>query len=306
MKLVFFGHGTRGALCLDALLRADFDVAAIVGQPGINDELSNASPLRQCARDHDIAWICPATLKHTITLRTLARFDADLFILAGYTKILPPSALALARRGCINLHGGRLPQYRGGSPINWQIINGELRGACTILYADEGIDTGPVIASEEFLIGPDETAGDITDKTLRIFPPLLVRVLRELEADTAVATPQDLTAGSYYVKRYPEDGAIDWSRLDDQQVHNLVRGLTGPGLPGAFCRFGRRKVAIRSSRRLAETVLGPAGRIGPTRGDGVVVICRNRGLLVESVEIDGEILPARAVLKRREKRQCTK
>ena len=140
--------------------------------------------------------------------------------------------------GTINLHGGKLPEYRGAAPINWQIINGETSGGCSIIYVDEGIDTGDIIAQEIYPIEAHDTHASILEKTLEIFPRLLIQVLEQIENGTVKAQKQDPHAGSYYIRRYPSDSEINWDRLTDIQVHNLVRGMFGP-YPGGIFFSGR-------------------------------------------------------------------
>ena len=164
--------------------------------------------------------------------------------MSGYTQILKKPVLEWPTIGVINLHGGKLPEYRGGSPINWQIINGESEGGVAVHFVDEGIDTGAILASETFPIGENETAGEIYDKTIKIFPDLMIRVIRELEIGIHQVQKQKLSDGTYYCKRLPRDGRIDWSSMSARQVHDLVRALNGPSYPGAFTYLKKKKLIV--------------------------------------------------------------
>lgn len=287
MNIIYFGNGIRGVRCLSVLCEAGFESKAVVVHHSASAEPSPTSVRYEAIR-RKLQVMDPKNVNSENFLRDLRRLDSDLFVLVGYTQILKKGILSLPAKGCINLHGGQMPHYRGGSPVNWQIINGETMGGCAVLYVDEGIDTGPILAQELYDIGPDETADEVVQKTLEIFPRLLLKVMRNLEKGEVQAVPQNPNEGKYYCKRYPQDGQIFWSSMTEQEVHNLVRGLSGPGLPGAYTFFGHQKVVIWKTERLRDQILGPAGRIALKRQNGVVVICRDRGILVKSIKVAAE------------------
>jgi methionyl-tRNA formyltransferase len=280
MKIVYFSKGTRGSRCLAHVLDAGYQVAAVVatGQESDLDALAERGrfPILISEKPNSRRFV-----------EELQGFQPDLFVLCGYNRILKSRILSVPPLGTINLHGGKLPDYRGAAPINWQIINGETSGGCSILYVDEGIDTGGIIAEETYRIEADDTHASVLEKTLAIFPPLLVEVLRKIEDGTVTATAQDPLAGRYYTRRYPRDSLIRWPLLDDVQVHNLVRAMHGP-YPAAYSFRGGSKVEIDRTRLLQETIKGTPGRIPLKRGKQVVVLARNRGLLIEKITVDGQ------------------
>ncbi len=295
-RILYFGNGARGVKCLEAVHEAGLDIIGVVVHGGMKDS-SDPHSLAACARSLGLPLHDPKGVNSSEFVKVVRELKPDLKVLSGYTQILRKEILSVPPRGTINLHGGRLPDYRGASPIHWQIINGEESGGCAILYVDEGIDSGDILAQREYEIGPEATAGEIIARTLEIFPALLVDVLKDLAAGRARGVKQDREAGSYYCKRYPWDGEIDWKQMTDVQVHNLVRALHGPALPGAFTFLGKEKVVVLRSRLLEETVCGSPGRIALKRADGVVVLCANRGLLVQELEVNREAVPAGQQLK---------
>ena len=227
----------------------------------------------------------------------IARLKPDLMILAGYNQILRRPLLDIPPMGTINLHGGKLPEYRGVAPINWQIINGETTGGCCILFTDEGIDTGDVICQRYYDITETDTAATILEKTLDIFPRMLLECLHTMEDGKLQAEPQDRAAARYYTRRYPRDGKIDWYRSTDTQVYNLVRALVPP-YPGAFTVLHGRKVHISGAELYAETIRGVPGRIVFRRPEGVLVTTRDRAILITRVHgEDLEEIPARTFFR---------
>ncbi len=230
------------------------------------------------------------------TLERVRAFDADLFVLAGYTRILPPALIEMPRRGVVNLHGGRIPDYRGCAPIPWQILRGETTLGLTVLYADAGIDTGDVLAEETYELAPEEGATEAVARTLERFPVMLVNVLRGLEAGTLQGRPQDLSAGAYYTRRHPEDGAIDCCLQTAEEIFHLIRALRSP-YPGAFAWRGNEQIVLQRARLLEETVIGVPGHVPLKRPDGVVLCARDRGLLVTEVREGESLVPARDRLR---------
>lgn len=278
LRSVFFGKGARALACLRAM-------AAGPGAPILVVTLPGDQSLAALAGELGLPVLAPPRVNDPAFLAELAALAPELFILAGYTQIVRRDFLAIPRRGTINLHGGRLPYYRGGSPINWQIINGETVGGCAIILVDEGVDTGPILAQALYEIGPQDDAGQAAQKTLEIFPPLLLEVLGRIEAGQERPQPQDPLAGTHYCKRYPQDGEIVWHRMTAAQAHNLVRALNGPGLPGAFTFLEGSRLAVHRTRRLPGAYAGPPGRVAHKLPEGSVVMCRDTGLLLREVSL---------------------
>lgn len=288
MRIAYFCGGARGLACLRQLLRDGHTIAGVVASSG-DPELE-----RQC-REHGLTLLVERQPNSEPFAARLAALGADLFVCSGYNRILKPLIFGIPPRGTLNLHGGRLPDYRGAAPINWQIINGESEGGCCVLFMDAGIDTGPIARQERYPIAPDDTHQSLLERTLDIFPRLLADVLRDMERGVLQAVPQDPGAGCHYSRRYPEDSRIDWAALSDREVHNLVRGMFGP-YPHAFTERDGERIEIERTSLLADSVKGVPGRAALKRPEGVVVLCRNRGLLVEEVRHRGRRLPAREVM----------
>ena len=174
MKIIYFSKGIRGIRCLEHILKVGYQVLAVVG-------VIQENGLDLLSRTYSFPILYFDQLNTKLTVNELETFEADIFILSGYNKILKKMIIDIPPLGTINLHGGKLPEYRGAAPINWQIINGEETGGCSIIYVDEGIDTGDIIAQEIYPITPQDTHNSVLEKTLTIFPPLLEKVLKQIE-----------------------------------------------------------------------------------------------------------------------------
>jgi methionyl-tRNA formyltransferase len=280
MKIIYFSKGIRGTRCLEHLLRTGYTVAAVVAVVREDDLLS-------LSEKYAFPILYPEKINTEDMVQELSSFEADLFVLCGYNKILKSIIIDIPPLGTINLHGGKLPEYRGAAPINWQIINGETSGGCSIIYVDEGIDTGDIIAQEIYPINPDDTHASVLEKTLTIFPSLLERVLNQIEDGTVSAVPQDLNRGGYYRRRYPRDSQIDWVNMTDIQVHNLVRGMHGP-YPAAYSFLDDLKVEFDQTRILDENLTGRPGVVKLDPDLGFIVFAKNRGLAIEQITVAGK------------------
>jgi len=186
----------------------------------------------ELARSKGIETVFSEELKTAELEARLATLSPDFIFSFYYRRMLPPGLLATARRGAFNLHGSLLPKYRGRAPVNWAVLKGETETGATLHEMVAKPDAGRIVDQEPVLIGPDETAGEVMAKVAAAAERVLKRSIGKLVAGTAQLKPQDLTRGSYFGGRRPEDGRIDWSR-SALEIHNLVRAVAPP-YPGAF------------------------------------------------------------------------
>lgn len=293
--ILYLGNGVRGLHCLRALLGANERVAGVIGHAG-----SESSELADLAARAGLPYRAPASANDPATLAFVRTLGCRLAVMSGYAKIVRKAFLGCFDGGVINLHGGPLPGYRGGSPLNWQILRGEREIGLSVLITEEGVDSGPVLASDRFALGPDETIDEVVAKTLPRFERMLLEVLAAWRTGALRPEPQEVANACYFAKRLPEDGWIDWWALSAQHVHDLVRALSG-SYPGAFTVHGGRKLVIETTRRLDDTIVAPPGRVLGRRADGALVACADRALLVLAARDDlGRVVPARNLLPPRD------
>jgi len=163
---------------------------------------------------------------------SLHRLEPSLGVICSYNRILWPALLKVFPCGVVNLHNGRLPEYRGANVLQWAIINGEPATAATLHYVDEGIDTGPVIDAVEVAITEADTALTLRERLVITDIALLERWLPQLLGGPAAAVPQEAARARTWPRRRPQDGAIDWNQTD-RQIRDLTRALVPPW-PGAW------------------------------------------------------------------------
>jgi methionyl-tRNA formyltransferase len=163
---------------------------------------------------------------------TLDIGNPDLVFSFYYRSMLPMPLLKRARLGAYNMHGSLLPKFRGRAPLNWAILKGETETGVTLHEMVEKPDAGRIVDQQAVPIGPDENAVAVFHKITDAAEQGLRRSIKDLVAGKAKLRPNDLSKGSYYGRRRPEDGRIDWSK-SALEIHNLVRAVAPP-FPGAF------------------------------------------------------------------------
>jgi len=227
---VVFAYHDVGVRCLRVLLEADVRVALVVTHRDDPAERIFFGSVAELARSRGLQVLeDPAPAEIVSRLR---KITPDFIFSFYYRRMLPPEVLAAARRGAFNMHGSLLPKYRGRAPVNWAVLMGESETGATLHEMVAKPDAGRIVDQEAVPIGPDETAAEVFAKVTAAAEVVLQRSLPPLLAGTAKLRPNDLSRGSYFGGRRPEDGRIDWSR-SALEIHNLVRAVAPP-YPGAF------------------------------------------------------------------------
>lgn len=204
--------------------------------------------------------------------REVAKIRPDLIFSFYYRSMLPMSVLRHARLGAFNMHGSLLPKFRGRAPLNWAILKGETETGATLHEMVEKPDAGRIVDQQAVPIGPDETALEVFRKITDAAERVLRRSIQNLVLGKAKLRPQNLSAGSYYGRRRPEDGRIDWSK-SAREIHNLVRAVAPP-FPGAFSANMKVLRTALTGKTHSREKLGPyreGGEWFAACGDGKVL-----------------------------------
>jgi methionyl-tRNA formyltransferase len=280
-RIVFYLNADRGIAAFKAVCGAGHEVAAVV-YPGVSAREEEIAAL---AKDLGAKPLPTADVNAPASLEKLAAIRPRLGIIGGYSTIFKMPLIELPEIGTINLHGGRVPQYRGGSPLNWQIIQGENEIGVSVLRVDERIDSGPVLAVGTFTLGADEDIADAHVKANALFPKILVKTVDDLDAGTLDELKQDEALAGYWHQRNDADGRIDWRAMTAVQVVNLVRGVSRP-YPGAFTYLDGQKVRIFKVRVADEVIYGVPGRVLHVLGGGPQVVCADRAVVLNDFAAD--------------------
>ena len=243
---VVFAYHNVGVRCLTVLLDQGVQVDLVVTHADNPNELIWFESVEALARAHALPVITPADPNQPAVIGQIAALAPDFLFSFYYRNMLGPELLLVPRRGAYNMHGSLLPKYRGRVPINWAVINGESETGATLHQMVAKPDAGAIVDQKAVAIGPDDTAAEVFVRVTDAAGQVLARSLPALIADRAQLTPQDLSRGSYYGGRKPEDGRIDWAK-SAREIHNLVRGVAPP-YPGAFTEAGAMKLRLLRTR----------------------------------------------------------
>lgn len=247
MKIGFFGTPEIAARCLERL-HGVHEICFLVTQEdkktGRHQHLL-PPPAKESARARGIPVLQPGRLKEPAVIDDINRFDADLYVVVAYGRIIPRDIFDHPKYKTINLHPSLLPQYRGAAPIEWALMDGVATTGITVQRINEDLDAGDILLQEEIPVGPDMTAGDLYHEAIDRGGDLLDRAIRSLGEGTARPRQQDHDAATYCKKIDRDTARISWSR-QAVGVHNLVRGLNPK--PVAWTEFRGKGVRIWKTR----------------------------------------------------------
>ncbi len=281
MRIICVGQAAFGEAVLRKLTERGEEVVAVYTPP---DTAGKTNPLKELAIQMSIPVFQPESMRAPEVYEEYARLKPDLNVMAFVTSILPDSILNYPSIGTIQYHPSLLPKHRGGSAINWAIINGETKTGITIFWPDRGVDTGPILLQKEVEIAPDDTVGSLYFEKLF---PLGIEALAEatelIKKGTAPRIPQDESQATYEGLCTEKDAIIDWSAPIDR-VYDLIRG-TNPQ-PGATTYFRGKKLKIFDARPVHDLVGGPSGQIVDIGAHGFAVSLKRGAILVQKVQWD--------------------
>lgn len=245
MRVAFLGNDAWSVAPLRALTEADdIDVDLVVSNPprpaGRGSQLTPTA-VADAARSLDLPLLEVDRIRDGEGFDALDTLEPDAIVVVAYGEILTPDVLDIPRLGAVNLHFSLLPRWRGAAPVQRAILGGDETTGVTVMLMDEGMDTGPILATVETAIGPEEDAGSLGARLADLGAPVLVEMLRGLDEGTVEPRSQEHTAATFAPKLLPEERTIDWTQPADAVVRR-VRALAPE--PGAVTKFrqGRLKV----------------------------------------------------------------
>ena len=254
MRIIVVGQGPFGEKVLQALIQKGEDV---VGSFSPLDK--RGEPLKILAEKSEIPFFRPTRMRDSEVQDLFTRLKPDLVVLAFVTDIFPERLLNIPTIGTICYHPSLLPRHRGGSAINWAIIQGDTRTGLTILWSDKGIDTGPILLQKEVEIGPDETTGSLYFNTL--FPmgiDAMVEAVGLIKTGKAPRVPQDGSKATYEPLCDDRVASVNFEK-PMKDIYNLIRGCDPQ--PGAYTTFKGKRVRFYDARMNPAEMKKQAGEI---------------------------------------------
>ena len=291
-RIVMCGCAEVGANLVGRLIEAGVQFShfvALTPQQGRKYAVSGYTDLRDVAEQHAIPVYVPQSyaLTHARDVAFFRESRFDLLIQGGWQRLFPPAVLETLSIGAIGAHGSAdlLPKGRGRSPLNWSLIEGRRRFLLHLFLLKPGVDDGDIFAVEDFDITPYDDIETLYLKVSLCTRRMLLRSVPDLLAGRISTYPQ-LGEPTYYPKRTPQDGRIDWERMDVDEIYDFIRAQTRP-YPGAFGEIDSRLLRIWKARPFDTRIAYPGagyGSVVERFGARLLVNCRGGLLLVEDYE----------------------
>lgn len=235
MRVVFIGTGEIGVPVLHSLHNSlEHELVGLVTQPdkpvGRAQRIEPPS-IKAALAGSALPILQPEKIKHPDAIVAIRAYAPDVVVVMAYGQILPRAILEIPRLGCLNLHASLLPRHRGAAPIQAAIVAGDRQSGITVMYMDEGLDTGDILLQAKLEIAADESGGSLHDRLAQLAPGALHEALGLLQAGKAPRIPQDSSAATYAGKLEREDGRIDWTE-PATLIERKIRAFDS--WPGAF------------------------------------------------------------------------
>ncbi len=286
MKIVFFGTSNFALPILEALV-SKHDVAAVVTSPdapvGRKREFSE-SPVSALATDLKLKTLKPASLKGNDLFRLeLADLKADMFVVAAYGRIIPKDIIELPPHKTLNVHPSKLPKYRGASPIQYALLNGDTETGISIMQIDEEMDHGPILTMEKAAIDSDDNFITLSDRLARASAKLLLAVLDEYANGRLTLKEQDHKSASFTKIITKQDGKVDWNKTG-QEIFNQFRAFYP--WPGLWTTWNGKKIKITGCS--LSDLNFPDQQPGTVNANGVVVCGKDTAVEISRLQMEGK------------------
>ncbi|MEM9101305.1 MAG: methionyl-tRNA formyltransferase [Pseudomonadota bacterium] len=302
LSIVFAGTPDFAAIHLQQLLSSGFNVSAVYTQPdrpaGRGKKLV-ASPVKQLALQHEIPVYQPVSFKEQAAVSEFAALQPDLMVVVAYGLLLPKSILDIPKWGCVNSHASLLPRWRGAAPIQRAIESGDSQSGVCLMQMDEGLDTGPVLATHVCPIEANETGGSLHDKLAVAGADLMVTSLPHLFQNQLPAQKQTEEGIAYAHKLAKNEGHLDWA-LDATSIDRKIRAFNP--WPVTFSHIADQKIRIWQAELFNEVneVLGQPGEILSASATGLGVACGRGAINITHMQLPGgKVLAVKDILNAR-------
>lgn len=288
-NILFMGTPEISMLCLKKLIEDGHGISAVISRedkPRGRGNVMTPTPTKALALESGIPVYTPPTLRDESFMELLKEINPELIVVVAYGKILPKEVIDFPKYGCINLHVSLLPKYRGAAPMQRAIMDGERETGVTVMYMDEGLDTGDILSVTKFPIGPTDDFEAIHDRSAEVGATLLSETIEKIEQNDVERIKQDDALATYAKKVEKEDCKLDFT-LSAEKLDFTIRGVTP--IPGAFAYLNGKMLKI--NRATPVKGKGKCGEVIEVsdKGDGFfTVACGEGALKVTAVIPEGK------------------
>jgi methionyl-tRNA formyltransferase len=297
MRILFIGTGEIGLPTLRMLSNwREHKLVGVVTQPDKpvgRDQRITGPPIKKASEHLTVAdatsecklalpLFQPDRIKSLESIDAIRALKPDVIVVMAYGQILPRGVLEIPRAACLNLHASLLPRWRGAAPIQAAIAAGDIETGITVMYMDEGLDTGDILLQRKIAIAANETGGSLHDKLAQMAPETLAEAILLLDQEKAPRLPQENEFATYASKLERKHGRIDWSE-SAQAIERKIRAFDP--WPGAFMEISRRHLKIFSA-----TIADRKGKPGEiSQKENELIVAAGQGALsLGEVQLEGK------------------
>lgn len=288
MKIVFMGTPDFAVGALEALIEDGHEITAVVTQPDKAKGRSGAlqaPPVKECALKYNIPVMQPKRIKTSEAIAELKQYEADVYVVAAFGQILSQEILDMPKYGCLNIHASLLPKYRGASPIQHVIIDGEEKTGVTIMQMNAGLDTGDMLYTKEIEIAADDTFESLHDKLMVVGGEAITEALPLLEAGKLIPQKQDDSLSCYAPLIEKQMGELDFTK-EVAVVDRLVRGVTP--WPSAYTFYKGKQLKIWKECPVLWSGDETPGTVVQVDKDAIYIACKDGALMVTELQLEGK------------------
>jgi methionyl-tRNA formyltransferase len=274
-KVLVIGAVKTTAITIEKLVSYNFNVVGVLGHEPVNKErVSGWADLQSLAQDHSIDYLGFKKINNQKCIDWAEAKKPDIIFAVGFSQLLRDTWLKMPKMGCIGFHPTKLPEGRGRAPLAWIILEKKM-GAANFFLMGEGADDGPIFTQSLFDVEENENANEVVSKIGIHIEKSLDSWLPDLRKGIWNPIPQDHSVASWYGKRGPEDGWLDWHQ-SAQYLNRLIKASSEPH-PGSYTYFKEGKVIVWKSQ--VENNVKIQGVVGR-----VLIIDRDKGYLIQCGE----------------------
>lgn len=289
MKIIFMGTPDFSVPTLDAIKKDGNEIVLVVTQPDKKKGrkgILTPPPVKEWAVKNNISIFQPVKLREKQNIEELEKYDADVIVVAAFGQILPKEVLDMPKYGCINVHASLLPKYRGASPIQWAILNGDDETGVTTMQMGVGLDDGDILLQKKVPISSEDTGGSLFDKLSKVGADLLIETLHRIEKNDIVRIPQDDEKATHVGLIKKDFGILSFDE-ENKYILNKIRALNP--WPSAFTFYKDKMVKIWKAKSVSFNNKGyEYGDLVVENKDELLVVTRNGAISILELQEEGK------------------
>ncbi|WP_343188556.1 methionyl-tRNA formyltransferase [Buchnera aphidicola (Neophyllaphis varicolor)] len=288
LKIIFAGTPNFAVTHLKKIVESNYKVVCVITRPdkisGRGKKLRN-SPVKEFAIKNNIEINQPKSLNNNKFIEYIKEKNAHMMIVVAYGLIIPETIINLFNMGCINVHASLLPRWRGSSPIQYAIINGDINTGVTVIKMDKKIDHGKIIDSIEYKIKSNETSITLEKKLSKIGSKLITKVINNLIYNNFSLREQNHNFATYTKKIKKKDGIIDW-KLNAKKIERQIRAFNP--WPTSYFFVKKKIIKVWEANYIESNKKYKIGKIIEINKNGMQISTGNGIINIKKIQFSGK------------------